>query len=446
MKTSETKKQDEKAKIAKLLPRQIAKAPKSKGHVDRWRKAIYKPARSGSYSVRIMFGGRRVNFPLWTGNGATAASKAADIYANLTSNGWEATLAKFKPDNKKTEVATVGELIAAARKFSSSRESTFGCYERALRTIASEICGIKATNNRYDYRGDGNRAWKNNVDGLTLEKLDSAAVIAWRNSRVAKAGTNPMAQRKATATADSLLRCAKSLFGKKILPHLLNEITIPAEVPFSSAHWKMTVRRYCPPVTPQVLTLRAKEKLKEQHPETYKAFILCLYLGLRKSEADCLTWKQINFETAVVSIRETEHFRPKTEEAVRDIHLPPSVLEVISKMRAKANKSFVLHGGIPRPGGRYPYYRANIKPYFTWKKLTAWLKESGFDSPKPVHDLRKMAGSLIYAAHGLEVARDFLGHNNISTTANSYVHGKDGVMVEIPEMQITDTADKSEQG
>lgn len=42
--------------------------------------------------------------------------------------------------------------------------------------------------------------------------------------------------RKAAATADSLLRCPKNLFGKKLLPHLQKEITLPTEVPFSSAN------------------------------------------------------------------------------------------------------------------------------------------------------------------------------------------------------------------
>src|SRR5690606_32202776 len=96
-------------------------------------------------------------------------------------------------------------------------------------------------------------------------------------------------------------------------------------------------------------------------------------------------------------------------------------------------KVFVLDGGEPRPGGRYSYYRADVHPHRTWTKLATWLRKQGIDSPKPIHDLRKMAGSLIYAAHGLEVARDFLGHNDIATTANSYLSRKPRVTVDIAE-------------
>lgn len=419
--------------------------PYGKDNVLYWKERLRKrTGRNGaiirSWQVRIKAQGRELWFNLHTENRETGADKARNIYRFLMGNGWEETLRKYKPKSQKSErVATVGELIATARKYSSARESTFGSYERALRTIASEIAEIKATKDRYNHRGTGNQEWKEKVDAISLDKLDTGAVTGWRNDRISKSGKDPIKVRKATATADSLLRCAKSLFGKKILPHIQKQITLPTEVPLSSAKWKMTVRRFRPSVTPEALTVAAKSGLEEQ-PEAYKALILCLYLGLRKAEADCLTWKQINFKTGVVSIRETKYFRPKTEESIREIHLPDSILEVVSAMRKGANTTFVLKGGEPRPGGRYAYYRADVHPHRTWTKLATWLRKQGVDSPKPIHDLRKMAGSLIYAAHGLEVARDFLGHNDISTTANSYVNKKPRVIVEISPSDDPSTA------
>ena len=40
--------------------------------------------------------GRRERFPLYTPNKAAAASKARDLYVFLATNGWEATLARYR--------------------------------------------------------------------------------------------------------------------------------------------------------------------------------------------------------------------------------------------------------------------------------------------------------------------------------------------------------------
>ena len=55
------------------------------------------------WAARIQWRGRRELFNLRTPNKAAAAAKARDIYAMLVGAGWDATLAKFKP-----EMATQG--------------------------------------------------------------------------------------------------------------------------------------------------------------------------------------------------------------------------------------------------------------------------------------------------------------------------------------------------
>ena len=48
--------------------------------------------------VRVQHGGRREFFGLNTTNQDAGAIKARDIFTFLKANGWDATLAKFKPD------------------------------------------------------------------------------------------------------------------------------------------------------------------------------------------------------------------------------------------------------------------------------------------------------------------------------------------------------------
>jgi hypothetical protein len=55
-------------------------------------------------------------FSLGTANRAAAAARARDIYLHLAANGWETTLAKFKPKSSPSAVRilTVGDFIRAS--------------------------------------------------------------------------------------------------------------------------------------------------------------------------------------------------------------------------------------------------------------------------------------------------------------------------------------------
>jgi hypothetical protein len=63
--------------------------------------------------------------------------------------------------------------------------------------------------------------------------------------------------------------------------------------------------------------------------------------------------------------------------------------------------------------------------------LVAWLRryEEGEQKPfadvnKPIHELRKEAGTLVNKNHGLAEAQNFLRHSSIATTASFYVGSK----------------------
>ena len=54
----------------------------------------------------------------------------------------------------------------------------------------------------------------------------------------------------------------------------------------------------------------------------------------------------------------------------------------------------------------------------------ACLRIQGFTSPNPIHELRKLSGSYVNEAGGLEAARRHLGHKNVATTSASYVQAR----------------------
>lgn len=401
-------------KIGEVLAKSEKPKRLPKTHKDYWKERVeklsYKDKESGEtleagdYSIRLYYLGRREYFPLNTSNRKTAGDEAKRIYTFLKANGWEPTLAKYKPEaEEKPEIETVGDLIAAAKEKADVRPRTLQGYSGSIRRLASSIKGIDA-NDASKYQPGGSQ-WQVKVDKVKLSAITPEKVQAWRRKQLDK--LNPAERKRKEISVDTVLNHSRSIWKHSGLPS-----------PFEGLKWKQTARRFQPNVDAPTLLYWAQEELERKNPEQFKALTLCLFLGLRKKEADCLTWQQVDFDAGKVRIETTEHFKPKSENSEREIPIQESLLPEVSKWRKDANKTFVLNGGEAKPDVNYPYYRAED----TWKELTAWLRSKGVDSPKPIHYLRKLSGSLMYGANDVYAAQRFLGHSDIRTTIGSYVH------------------------
>jgi integrase len=388
-----------------------------KTHKDYWRERVFKPTYKdkqtgntvevGEYSIRLSHQGRRGYFPLHTSNRKTAGDEAKRIFSHLKANGWESTIAKYKPEaEEKPEIETVGDLIAAAKEKSDVRPRTLQGYSGSIRRLASSIKGMDSSD-ASKYRPGGS-SWQTKVDKVKLSAITPEKVQAWRKKQLEK--LNPAERKRKEISVDTVLNHSRSIWKHSGLPS-----------PFEGLKWKQTARRFQPSVDAPTLLFWAEEELEGKNPEQFKAFALCLFLGLRKREADCLTWQQVDFGAGKVRIETTEHFKPKSENSEREILIQESLLPKVSKWREGANQTFVLQGRKAKPDVNYPYYRAKD----TWRHLTAWLRSKGVDSPKPVHYLRKLSGSLMYGANDVYAAQRFLGHSDIRTTIGSYVHEGD---------------------
>ncbi len=386
-------------------------------HKDYWKERVERiPYRdkvsgerlaAGEYSIRLTHQKRREYFALHSANRKIAGDKAKEIYSSLKVNGWDATLAKYKPSAEAApEIETVGDLIEEAKKVSEVTLNTLNQYCGALRRIVSSIRGIDS-DDRKKYRPGGSD-WQVKVDKVKLSVLTSDKVQAWRKRQLE--GLNPAKRKRKEMSVDSTLNRVRSIWKHSGLPS-----------PFEGLKWKATVKRFQPTVDAVTLLYWAEEELREQEPEQFKAFTLCLFLGLRRKEADCLAWGQIDFERGKVRIETTEHFKPKSDNSEREIPIQESLLPQISKWRKGADAVFILDGGEARPQAGYAYYRSKG----TWKGLSAWLRSKGVESSKPIHYLRKLSGSLMYGANDVFAAQRFLGHADIRTTIGSYVHEGD---------------------
>ena len=112
-------------KSVQEVSKQSAGARYGKTDVRYWRKRIFRPSytRNGSrcsvghYAVKLQYAGRRESIPQETANSEIAAQKAREIYLFLKANGWDQTIAKFKPSKRRadSEIETVGEFFRLDR-------------------------------------------------------------------------------------------------------------------------------------------------------------------------------------------------------------------------------------------------------------------------------------------------------------------------------------------
>jgi hypothetical protein len=118
--------------------------------------------------------------------------------------------------------------ISTPRKpFLIGKPKTFRLYTTYLRRIVSEIFGIDGGKARWDYRAGGRDAWVKKVNAVRLAAITPAKLQKWRVAFIKRA-SHPGARASATRTANSYLRCARSLFSPKIVRFVSERILAAA--------------------------------------------------------------------------------------------------------------------------------------------------------------------------------------------------------------------------
>jgi integrase len=430
----------------------------SKTHVDYWfsrlRKRSY-PDRDGQlievpdWQVRLKKDGRESWFNLGTPNQAAAAKQAKDIYVHLEANGWDATLAKFKPE---TAIAprlnlTVGEFLTAVSGIGYLRPRTFLNYQNSLRTIVSEVFGVNDDKSKFDYRHGGNQAWVQRIDSIRLERVTPARIVEWQKRRLKQAGQSPIAIASAKRTANSYVRCARSLFGKEIRKRL-KDVQLPAVLPFDGVDlFESGSMKYVSKLNVQTIITAARDELKPHDPEAYKVFLLGLLAGMRKGEIDLAEWRMVDWQNHVIRLEETEFLHLKTNDSAGEIAIDPEVGAELQALKPAGEAKFIIssvvirgsgkkqrtHTRAPRNDSARAYYRC--EPVFD--RLNTWLRSKGITANKPLHELRKEIGAQIVTKHGIFAASRFLRHSDITTTSRHYADHKERISVGLGKLLLT---------
>ncbi len=412
----------------------VARRSLSKDHRLYWEARLYKKrwrdnagrfCESPHWYVRIHFGGRETRLCTGISNKTVAAGIVRDLYLESRRIGWEEALGMFRRGegrkNDRSRKLTVGDFLEAARSVSTARPETFNEYARCLRQVAGQINGVISGKEKFSRRDGRSKKVRERLNGIRLDSLTPEGVERWKRRYLGKAAGDPVKLARTRTSLNTIIRQCRALFCRHVLKHLDLELPQTTLDAFSEIDYERspdTRYRGLGKTSPELLLIAAERELCDQKPELYTVFLLALLAGLRRREIDTLTWQQVDLINRQIRIEPNQYYQPKSERSCGNVPLEEPLGELLRSLMARANGEFVVASYVqPQPSKRY-----RCDPLF--RELTAWLREKGVASTKPLHQLRKEHGSLINARHGIHAASVALRHSHITTTANYYTDSR----------------------
>ena len=155
---------------------------------------------------------------------------------------------------------------------------------------------------------------------------------------------------------------------------------------------------------------------------------ICLSAGMRIGEICALTWDDLDVENGIIHVRKTiqriyvieEHRKytevildtPKTKNSIREIPMTKNLLKMIRPIKKIVNGNFYVLTNEPKP--------TEPRTYRNYYKQ--FMQSLGLPLMK-FHGLRhSFATRCIESKCDYKTVSVLLGHSNISTTPNLYVH------------------------
>ena len=402
---------------------------------------------SPHWSIQLQSSGRRRGFSTGTANKEAAAKIAAGIYNDILVMGWDAALAKHKPETAKEtsaeSIATVGKWIAAARGVSEVNESTFTSYSRALRKIVADILAMERSKKRFGPRKGGAADYRAKIDAASLEVLTLPDVQKWRLEYVKQAKT-PAQDRSRMTSCNSTIRQARSLFAGKILK-FLPDLRLPDPIPFHAVEFfPRQSAKYFSRIDAKSLLQKAHKELAKSDPSAFLAMLLALSAGLRKGEIDSLQWHQVDFNRQLIRVESTDSASLKTADSRDEVAIDENTVAILRGFHAKKTGPFVIDGDGRGSGPKK--WGQNYRAGAVFDSLTAWLHKHGVAARKPLHELRKELGALVTAEHGIYAASRVLRHSNVATTAAHYSDLKTRPVINVGGWIIDQASPKALKG
>jgi hypothetical protein len=329
--------------------------------------------------------------------------------------------------------------------------------------------------------------YKNELEELSTADMTAKLVREYKAAAIAGAGQDKVALESAKITANSTYGQARSLFSDAMLIcyednnlHLGDNIAEFRTVPL----FEVARRQYKRPSLELLIQLLKMafvgegdiKSLRDTDPNAYKAFLLCLGLGLRKAGASHARYSWITQQKSapiaqlmlafrakapaagqaaatpavpvssddanpspatdqaaaipviqekvqrVLLIQIEEDFQPKGKDETC-IPMDEFVFTELEALRVANSDvkapSYILHGNFSE------------RTELVWRRLSAWMLSLGWERRMKAHELRKLYGSEVATAFGLYAAQQLLGHKDANITSDRYA-----ALTNLPDVRI----------
>ena len=162
------------------------------------------------------------------------------------------------------------------------------------------------------------------------------------------------------------------------------------------------------------------------------AIILALFYGLRRSEVLGLRWKDMDFESNTITIRNTvtkfrtviEHEKTKSRASNRTLFIIPETRDYLISLQRRQDENRLLMGGAYNDNGHVCVWDdgRTFSPDYVSQHFALVLKKHGLPHIR-FHELRHTTGSiLLNKGLSAKQIQEYLGHEKVSTTLDIYGH------------------------
>jgi integrase len=375
---------------------------------EKWSKRFY-------YSK--MINGQLARFPL-----SVEAKKSESLAEQIAgflmdpTKGLLDAKRKFNPRAlaRPSDFSTVGELLDFHRnhwKVLELKESTGKDYASCLLVIMRQVDAWRRGTSFQSWGGMRNGREERMAPWIakSLTEINAKLATDYKRLMVPQDLEDEEEELTQKITADTNLRSARSLFSKDAMQYYKRSdgLVLPDLTEF------MAVRLYgakkyfvLQPVSVIRTIFTAAPVLKAKDLNAYRAFLLCVQAGLRKSEASSLRMDWLQEEDIpAIHIHTDGAFKPKHGHG-RKVLLDTWVA---GEMRSLASQETYFIDG-----------KDTERTDEVFARLNLWLRTCGVDSSKPTHELRKLWFSQKSKRESLQAAAEQGGHRDPKITTSFY--------------------------
>ena len=175
------------------------------------------------------------------------------------------------------------------------------------------------------------------------------------------------------------------------------------------------------------------ENLETQEIKYKVAIIITIFTGVRLGELMGLEWDDIDFRNGIISINKASQYLsekgvftkdPKTESSIREVAIPDFVISLLEEYKLWYEEQKSIYGELWTNSDRL-FVQADGKPMHP-STISKWFVKYVAQIGLPVinfHGLRHTNATLLISQNiDVAVVAARLGHAQISTTFNFYVH------------------------